>query len=545
MMKYTTILVYSLAIVIPLSIFVWHTSLFGEWLIDDAGISFAYSRNLAQGHGLVAQSDDPPVEGYSNPAWVGLIALFFLLNIFQPVATTKMLSVVLVGIGYVAIMKSLRGEKYGLLMGEITLCMLSINTSFVIWTTSGLENPLYFACVAVLLYLTTRIFADEPRMRRVSILAGLVAGIAALSRPDGLIFMGLFPLFLVIQYIHQRKPALFAKSLIAYVVPAAATFGGYLVFRLSYFGSLYPNTYVVKGGPSKEGVVSLLTLREESLTKAFDLVSSMFAYESSIAAIVLVIFAVCLAVLYVRKQIPPVVGVAGIAALMALAAYVLLPLDWMPEYRFATNFFPFFYLAFTVSIITLIQSYVSKSTFIYAAATGLLLTYAVVALGSFSDRSAAFAQSPTAPFAYVSEHFGHQFNRYAQWLEVSNGSLLTPDVGGALYYSDLKIYDLAGLTDSTIATTLEKHPTALNNYIFDEAKPTFIHVHGWFSYITYFESDSRFLEDYTPLYSEVDVLIKNAYRVDRLTGDFVRLDAVRGKEDILERIRSEYQVITE
>jgi len=38
-----------------------HTALLGDWLVDDAGISFAYSRNLARGFGLVSQPGLEPV----------------------------------------------------------------------------------------------------------------------------------------------------------------------------------------------------------------------------------------------------------------------------------------------------------------------------------------------------------------------------------------------------------------------------------------------------------------------------------------------------
>ena len=43
------------------------------WLIDDAGISFAYARNLANGAGFVSQPGRVPVEGFSNPLWTLLL----------------------------------------------------------------------------------------------------------------------------------------------------------------------------------------------------------------------------------------------------------------------------------------------------------------------------------------------------------------------------------------------------------------------------------------------------------------------------------------
>ena len=55
---------------LPLLLLVAHALLFGEWIVDDAGITFAYARNLVDGHGLVSQPGLPPVEGFSNFLWM-------------------------------------------------------------------------------------------------------------------------------------------------------------------------------------------------------------------------------------------------------------------------------------------------------------------------------------------------------------------------------------------------------------------------------------------------------------------------------------------
>ena len=51
-------------------VFLAQASLSWSWVIDDAGISLAYSRTLAAGEGLRAQPGAPPVEGFSNPLWM-------------------------------------------------------------------------------------------------------------------------------------------------------------------------------------------------------------------------------------------------------------------------------------------------------------------------------------------------------------------------------------------------------------------------------------------------------------------------------------------
>jgi len=66
-----------LTIILPFVLFVLHSLLFRNWIIDDAGISFVYSRNFASGYGFVSQPGMSPVEGFSNFTWVIIMAPFF------------------------------------------------------------------------------------------------------------------------------------------------------------------------------------------------------------------------------------------------------------------------------------------------------------------------------------------------------------------------------------------------------------------------------------------------------------------------------------
>ena len=71
------------AIGIPTALTGLHAAVYGRWIVDDAAISFAYARSIAKGLGPVMQPGDPPVEGYSNPAWVALLALGRWLGLFD------------------------------------------------------------------------------------------------------------------------------------------------------------------------------------------------------------------------------------------------------------------------------------------------------------------------------------------------------------------------------------------------------------------------------------------------------------------------------
>ena len=52
-----------------MALFGSHAGRFWDYTVDDAGISFAYARNLASGHGLVLTAGAERVE-YSKPVYI-------------------------------------------------------------------------------------------------------------------------------------------------------------------------------------------------------------------------------------------------------------------------------------------------------------------------------------------------------------------------------------------------------------------------------------------------------------------------------------------
>ena len=124
-----------------IAIYISLTSRLRGWFIDDAGISFSYARNLALGYGLVSQPGLPPVEGFSNPAWVFLLSIFSCTG-FDIVEIVKPLSVVLTTISIVVLYLAFLHFTNSKFLALITLVGLIVQPAIVIWSVSGLENPL-------------------------------------------------------------------------------------------------------------------------------------------------------------------------------------------------------------------------------------------------------------------------------------------------------------------------------------------------------------------------------------------------------------------
>jgi hypothetical protein len=130
-----------------------------------------------------------------------------------------------------------------------------------------------------------------------------------------------------------------------------------------------------------------------------------------------------------------------------------------------------------------------------------------------------------------------QFNRYADQLAISDGSILIPDLGGMLYYSNLKVYDLTGLTDKTIAKTLGADQSAFYAYIFQHVKPTFVETHGAWTNLSHLTEDASFQNDYVPICQYVDPWIKQEFDKSVYSGQFVRKEIIENKRDVLVQIQ--------
>ncbi|MBW2257020.1 MAG: hypothetical protein JRI25_20840, partial [Deltaproteobacteria bacterium] len=57
------------------------------WHVDDAGITYAYAHNAAEGLGFRAHAAAAPVEGFSNPAWTLVLTGASLLGVKVHVAS--------------------------------------------------------------------------------------------------------------------------------------------------------------------------------------------------------------------------------------------------------------------------------------------------------------------------------------------------------------------------------------------------------------------------------------------------------------------------
>ena len=547
---------------LPFVVFVAHAVAFGSYLIDDAGITFAYARSFADGAGLVSQPGMDPVEGYSNTLWLLLLAPFMAFDAFDVVWTPKLLGGAFALATFSLIWRLLRRHDAPISVRLGALTLLALNTPYVLWSVAGLENALYGWLVVVLVSLCGALWTDAATSRRVAYGAGVAATALVMTRPDGLLFLGLFPACAVLS-ARWRADAPWRATVARHAAVAGGLTGGFFAFRWLYFHDVLPNTAYAKGvtagaaslpwpdaatlglataaGALMGGVVwyhrarpertevraaawmvlavlSFATWKLAEFSAAASAVSRMVGSGAGLVLLAVIFGDVTRRVMQGRWDTAAVALYMGMGA--SLAIYAILPVDWMPEYRFGIPAIVMLHLILGVACAPLARRGGPAATLAVLA-----LVVAVQGL-HFAERTQTVVEMQVVPFAEVEAANGHALNRVAVALGLEGHTLLVPDLGGTLWASSLHVVDLAGLCDRTIARSLLDDPERMHQYIFDDVRPEFIVTHPMWSDIVPFARSGRFGEAYARV-EVVDGVVRPADEpFAHAMGVYVRRDAL-------------------
>ncbi len=489
-----TLLRGAVAILLPTALADVHASLYGRWEVDDAGITFSYARSVATGAGPVLQPGQPPVEGFSDPAWLALLTVGHRMGLFDHgtwfgvpdyVAYPKTLALLLLAVVFGAFLAASSSvSRYPAIVTAVAGCACVLIPSFVIWSVSGLENSLLAAAVAVQAAVLVRARA---RLATVApaLACGLLAALAALTRPEGLIYAAAYPIaLLVVGRGWWRSIGAAALSTVAFVVP----YGGYLAWRLATFGQWLPTTAIAKsqGLPTVAG---------------FAKVGGLMGY---VGWPMVLVGAVLVGAALTRSRSvndEAWVGGVGVAVALllvpltlALVAFGVLVPDWMEQYRFATPVWtlgPFAVALAGIEVVAGLRWRARALVGLVAAAAGAF------SLAGFVTDVQTFRDAPTAPMCLIVTNTGREFNGYVDILGLRSATFFAPEIGGAALTGRARLFDGGGLAEQTIARFwAAKNPAGIRDYVLDVVKPTFIRAHGQFRPFIGLDADPRFQRDY-------------------------------------------------
>ncbi len=474
----------------------WRASTYGSWMVDDAGITFAYARSVAEGAGPVLQAGAEPVEGFSDPTWLLVLVVGKWCGLFDRGAIFGVPDYVLypkaiallccAGILVACYLAARRVSRWPALVTLVTGAVLAAIPSFVIWCFSGLENSLFaLAACALAVHLFLAVLDDRLWTPSAAVTAGVVAAFAALTRPDGLIYLAAYPAVSAL-LVRRATWSTALRGVLYSGIAFAVPFGAYLLWRISEFGRLVANTAVAKHQ-------AMPTVHD--LTRAGELVQYAGA-PAVIAAVGIVGLALSAPSRWRDGVIAFLIPLA-----LAMVAYCVLQPDWMAQFRFAT---PVWALGAIVAVISAGELLARLRTHRRILVVLVLIGALIPSGSAFAAETDAFRTDPDVPLCWIVQRFGRVFNGYADILALPQGSLLAPDMGGSSLTSRLRLIDMAGLTESHIADIYAgTGRTSLEDYVFEQVKPTFVHTHGAWMY-NEITLDPRMERDYYRIHQSQD-----------------------------------------
>ncbi len=219
------------------------------FLTDDAYIAFRYVSNARLGHGYT-WNPPPflPVEGYTSFLWVWLMDTVWSLTGLEPPRSANPMALIC-SLGSVALCAAAltriwsagrQAAPLAVVLG-LGLALLVSNTTFLTWSSSGLETALFDLLVLAWLLALPGLGLRRGGLAVVATLAALLE----LCRPDGLLFAAatLTAPLLRWWFGGRRTRTLLGSALELLpllIIPA------HLLWRHGVYGEWLPNTYYAK-----------------------------------------------------------------------------------------------------------------------------------------------------------------------------------------------------------------------------------------------------------------------------------------------------------
>jgi len=219
------------------------------FLCDDAFISFRYVSNSYHGHGYVWNPPPfEPVEGYTNFLWVVLLDLVWRTTGTSPPHSANVLtlifstlSLLIGGVMLWRIEWASHLRKSRIVFLGFALLGILTNRTFLAWTSSGLETAMF---VAFILLWTSCVFRlHTATMHRTAALMSVSASLAALTRPDGLLFCAATVFIWLFAYWNARSQI---KGSFFWPLAPLVLVIAHLLWRKWFYHEWLPNTYYAK-----------------------------------------------------------------------------------------------------------------------------------------------------------------------------------------------------------------------------------------------------------------------------------------------------------
>jgi hypothetical protein len=387
-----------------------------HYIPDDTYIGLRYARNAARGEGFTFNSGER-IEGYTNFLWLVILAAGARIGLpLDPWSRILSLvfslaTLVVSGIAAFELQKDRRKEGWtGMLITFSAPLVIASSIPFAVWSFSGTEIPLFMFLLTLGFLLLIR---GAPPLSVLS-----VFGILSLVRPGGIVLYATAAA-LMLKGGRKRREVIAAAA-----VTIAVLLVPYLLWKLSWFGSVVPNTFYAKTGP-----LQVLLLNGISYTGAF---IAWFGYLPAAALI-----------LGGRRYDFRAVTIPLSILAVQWALVTVLGGDWMPFYRLLASTIPIMAVMLSAGLSRLADRPAASR---WKAAIPILtavFAFAAMASGGPGYERFRIERTTVDAMSLLGERLGT--------ILPAGTRLACGSTGAVGYFSDLPVIDILGLTEPQIA----------------------------------------------------------------------------------------------
>jgi arabinofuranosyltransferase len=394
-----------------------------EIVIDDSYITYRYSYNLAKYLRICWNiTDNPPVEGYSNPLWMFLNALVFALGI-NMVVFSKILS--LISLIFIFVLFFMKFHENIFIFKLIVLIILIVPQTYI-HINSGLETILYsFLMLLIFVKIYDILFLCKIDYYSIPVLCFLLT----MLRPEGFIISAFSVLFYLIYSFKLHSNRIKVLSIFLIFLFLIIIF---YIFRYNYFGYIFPNTYYVKVGSLSKGRIWIRDSIYLLLPLLFPILFSIFNKKNIRFIIFFLIF-----------------------IFLSSISYMISDLMMDYSFRFLYHIFPI--ILFAIGIIS--NEYIKKYKHFRFSIITFSLIFCVFCWSQI-DVVGLLAYGNNINEVYIK--LGKRLHNLD--IPIEYKTLCIGDAGSIPYYSEWNCIDFIGLNDLVIAHKLQKP----EDYIFNK-----------------------------------------------------------------------------
>jgi hypothetical protein len=398
---------------------------------DDAWISYIYSRSLVRGDGLTWFGD--PIEGYTNFLWVLWVAGGLALGA-DPLQWAWAGSLASLAGALVLVYRIARLRTDNTIALAVT-ALCATNFTFLAFGTSGLETMLQTMLILAVAFGVERERRRETPSSRALLAISSCAALAIWTRMDSVVACAVLGVVLAAHLVKQRASI---RAWACAVLPAVVLVGGWLVWKLAYYGDLVPNTAHAKVGASTDALVQ----------------GAIFVGRFLHAYLLWPLLGAVVIVAAVRRRFAARLPAAVVIAQLAYIAFV--GGDFM-EFRFFVPVLPMIALVIGEELLAAsAHPRVPSQTFRAVALVGFLAAasgrHALTFDGIAEDKSYDSVALLGSYYRKVEDHDWSQLGRpFHDALSGTNATIACQGAGAIPYFADLPTVDQLGLNDRWIA----------------------------------------------------------------------------------------------